>query len=278
MLNIVTKEMSEVIVTNNKLLTIRDLIHDYFTNYNSPLPSSSGFTMWSEMNEIKYYYNENLKGISGCYPIEEIVRMCVRGLYTTGHQKRVPVTAINDAVNKLVNNKFIDYFTGGKRSLLNKNKFYQKFIDFEELYETVKQLIGNTKGIGLVTIYDTARRIGHLLPEPIYPTAYVYLHYNKVNSAARSILNKKLKYREPTLSFLCTFCNMFPSISIEDFLCVYAHVFISDVRTKQDEDETVTYYKRRQWRKIKLSDFTAEEEKRREKVCIPKRWPEFSNR
>ena len=71
---------------------------------------------------------------------------------------------------------------------------------------------------------------------------------------------------------------MFPSISIEDFLCVYAHVFISDVRTKQDEDETVTYYKRRQWRKIKLSDFTAEEEKRREKVCIPKRWPEFSNR
>ena len=102
MLNIVTKEMSEVIVTNNKLLTIRDLIHDYFTNYNSPLPSSSGFTMWSEMNEIKYYYNENLKGISGCYPIEEIVRMCVRGLYTTGHQKRVPVTAINDAVNKLI--------------------------------------------------------------------------------------------------------------------------------------------------------------------------------
>lgn len=261
----------------NKKITIYDLIHFYMAHYCSPepiYPDCRG-TMWSEMNEIKDYYSQLQNG-SGPYKMKEIVRMCVRGLYTTGHQKRVKEEAISDAVDKLMKNKFRDYNRDKECRLVTGNRFYNIFVDFEELYEAVRQLIGSVNGIGYVTLYDTARRLGYLMSEPILPVAYVYLHYNNVNKAAESILNKKLKYREPSTSFVCGF-GTFPSICIEDILCIFDGVFITDVEEENDSDGTVKKCRKKNWRNIVLTDFLKEEEEKleRDKGNL-KRWQEFS--
>lgn len=260
-----------------KKLTVSDLIHFYLAHYCSPEPiySDCRGTMWSEMNEIKGYYSQLLNG-SGLYTMKEIVRMCVRGLYTTGHQKRVKEDAIDEAVEKLMTIKFRDHNRCQECRLVTGNRVYNKFVDFEELYEAVRQLIGSVNGIGYVTLYDTARRLGYLLPEPIFPVAYVYLHYNKVNKTAESILNRKLQYREPATSFVCGF-GTFPSICIEDILCIFSDVFIKDVTEKEDVDGTVERFKKNNWRNINANDFWREREnKLKECKGTLTRWPEFS--
>lgn len=264
---------------SSRKLTISDIVHHYLAHYNSSSTIGSSVTMWSEMNEIKSYYEECVKNINGHYTIKEIVRMCVKGLYI-GHQRRVKQDAIANAVDNIMTGKFTDFFKNKKVSLVNGNKFHNKFVDFEELYEAVKQLIGSISGIGFVTIYDTARRIGYLLKEPIFPIAYVYLHYNKVNAAARSIFRRKFEYREPTITFACEF-KCLPSICIENLLCIYAHVFI-EVSDEEAAEEAGTALKfpKRNWRSRNLSDFWEEEEDRRG-ICLKNkaiRWPEFSKR
>lgn len=262
-----------------KKLTIKDIIDHYLAHYCDPMPNgTNGFvTMWSEMNEIKSYYKECVSNQPGCYSFEKVIWMCVRGLYTTGHQKRVDGQAINDAVTNLMTGKFADFRNGKNCSLVNKTTrtFYKHFIDFEELYYAVLQLIGNVQGIGYVTLYDTARRIGYLLDQPIYPVAYVYLHYNCVNKAAQSILRKKLAFREPATSFLCEFCA-FPSICIEDILCIFSDVFIKVFNFKDDSDETITKSVNNNWRNMPLKDFLEKEDERLKPRQSPQRWPEFS--
>lgn len=258
-------------------LSISDLIHFYLAHYCSPEPLCSDFrgTMWSEMNEIKGYYSQ-LQNRSGPYTMKDIVRMCVRGLYTTGHQKRVKEDAISEAVDKLMTNKIRDHNRGQEYRLVTRNRVYNKFVDFEELYEAVRQLIGGVNGIGYVTLYDTARRLGYLLSDPIFPVAYVYLHYNKVNKAAESILNRKLQYRETATSFVCEF-GTFPSICIEDILCIFDDVLIKDVEEKDDVDGTVERFKKNNWRNINANDFWREKEKElKNNRGILTRWPEFS--
>ena len=262
----------------NRKLSISDFIHFYLSYHCSPVPDSPGCrgSMWSEMNEIKGYYCQLLNG-SGLYTMKEIVRMCVRGLYKTGHQKRVKEDAIDEAVEKLMTNKFRDHNRGLNCRLVSGNRVYNKFVDFEELYEAVRQLIGSVNGIGYVTLYDTARRLGYLLPEPIFPVAYVYLHYNKVNKAAESILNRRLQYREPATSFVCEF-GTFPSICIEDILCIFNGVLIKDVKEKEDVDGTVETFKKNNWRNINANDFWREkEEDWKNNRGILTRWSEFSN-
>lgn len=261
----------------SRKLTIMDIVHYYLAHNNGS--NNVEVTMWSEMNEIKNYYNECINKVTGHYTITEILRMCVRGLYTIGHQKRLSVDAINEAVDNIIKGKFVDHFSGKRIPLVSRGHFYRKFIDFEELYEAVKQLIGNVNGIGYVTIYDTARRIGYLLSEPIFPIAYVYLHYNKVNAAASAIYNRKLNYREPTLTFACEF-KCLPSICIEDLLCIYSHVFIDVVNEDSDVDGTVKKFSKTNWRNKKLSDFWKEEETKKENLPKnkPHRWSEFSKR
>lgn len=264
---------------DSRKLTIMDIVHYYIAHDNSSNAVKYRITMWSEMNEIKAYYDECVNNVSGHYTIEEIVRMCVRGLYTTGHQKRVKEDSIKKAVSNIMKGEFTDYLNGKKIQLVKGKKFYSKFVDFEELYEAVRQLIGNVNGIGFVTIYDTARRIGYLLNEPIFPIAYVYLHYNKVNAAASSIYNRKFKYREPSLTFACEF-KCLPSICIEDLLCVYAHVFIDKVIEETDEDGTVKKFAKTNWKNKRLSDFWKEENVKRENSYnnMSQRWKEFSKR
>ena len=265
-------------IVMERKLTIKDVMDYYHAHYANSMPNGSNgiVTMWSEMNEIKSYYKGCVSNQSGCYSFDEVIRMCVRGLYTTGHQKRVDGQAINMAVSNLMTGKFTDFRTGKNCSLVNKRtiSFYKHFVDFEELYDAVLQLIGNITGIGYVTLYDTARRIGYLLDQPIYPVAYVYLHYNCVNKAAQSILRRRLAYREPATSFLCEFCA-FPSICIEDILCIFSDVFIKVFNFKDDSDETITKSVNNNWRNMPLKDFLEKEDERLKPRQSPQRWPEF---
>lgn len=267
-------------IVRKRNLTIDDIIQHYLVTVGSIFcpktlaMSSTSPTMWSEMNEIKKYYQDCLLGKSPCYTMKDIVRMCVRGLYSTGHQRRVKVNAIDDAVDSLYKENWIFQSNMSGRILTSSKRFNNKFSDFEELYSAVRQIIGGISGIGFVTIYDTARRIGHLLSNPIYPEAYVYLHHNKVNKAACSILNKsKLNYREPSLVFCCPFGKL-PSIYIEDLLCVYSDIFVEITVTENDSDETVKKSKAKRWQDMSLDDFI---NKMGGKAIKAMRWPEFSS-
>ena len=253
-------------------LTINDVIHFYLSHYCDSFSTSTCATMWSEMNEIKDYYLNALNG-SKKYSIQQIIKMCIIGLYSNGHQKRLDKESINKAVD-IIENTIIIVISKKKYTLfdaIRKNKL--KIIDFEELYEIIKNLIGGISGIGYVTIYDTARRIGHILNEPIYPQAYVYLHYNKVNFAARSILNRDLKYREPSILFYNDF-GTFPSICIEDILCIFSGTFVKILSSASDNDGTVKQSKKNNWKYQLLDEFIKVETDRYKRRSAT-RWQEF---
>ena len=258
-----------------KKLTINDVIHFYLSHYCNSKEINGLATMWSEMNDIKEYYEETSNPSKAHYSVDQIVRMCVIGLYSTGHQKRLSKDSVDEAVRKILDEAIIPV-DKKKYTLfhaIRKTSFHLN--DFEELYEYVKELIGGVTGIGYVTIYDTARRIGHLLKEPIYPSAYVYLHYNKVNSAARSILPfNKLGYREPSTLFMCDF-GTFPSICIEDLLCVFSDVFVNVKQTRDDAEETVQTFNKKNWRNKSLSEFVLEQSTKYKNAPKAKRWSEF---
>lgn len=271
--------VSGTVRSAKRKLTVWDVIHYYLAHYCSPVPIMAGCkaTMWSEMNEIQKYYQECVEKSPDCYTMRDIVGMCVRGLYTTGHQKRVKAEAISEAVDKLMRGKFHDNKSGKDISLIKGKKIYDKFLDFEELYDAVRQIIGNVNGLGYVTLYDTARRLDHLLVAPIYPCAYVYIHYNKVNRAARSIIKKELGYREPANSFVADF-GIFPSIVIEDILCVFSDVFVSCVVKKDDADETVIKSKNSNWRQMPLSVFLNKMDAQLQSKGDLNRWDDFKRR
>lgn len=257
-------------------LTLDDIIQYYLINGGSECCTDNPHraTMFSEMNEIKEHYADLIEGRSSKYSMKDIIRMCVRGLYSSWHQRRVKEAAIDEAVENIMGQKFIINLTHNAK-LVNGRYFYKRFLDFEELYEAVKQLIGGVNGIGLVTIYDTARRIGHLLSNPIYPYAYVYLHYNCVNKSAESVLKKKhLRYREPAQIFIAEFGTL-PSIYIEDILCTYSDVFINVVKQGSDADGTIYKHTNKNWRSKTLRDFLNEQKEKQKKYTFPKRWKEF---
>ncbi|MBR3433783.1 MAG: hypothetical protein IKH05_09625 [Bacteroidaceae bacterium] len=210
----------------DRKLTINDFIYAYFTYYcngkiQSSLYQSPG--MMGEMNEIKEDYNN----ISGTWSngtiitIEMVLRKCVRGVSSRGHQYCISSSAIGKAVNNLLSGTFIK--NGNVLPFVKGNTISEDFENFEELYDAVNNLINNP-GIGKVTIYDTARRIGHILDTPIYPQKYVYLPAKKVKNAASFIVGKEVENIEPLSLFYPHFGTLPPTF-IEDILCVFSHWF-----------------------------------------------------
>lgn len=170
-------------------------------------------SMVEEMNEIRKLYNTSGR------KIKDVLTKCVCNRH--GHQYCIPEDAVKDAVDKLLKSRFCSDSLI-EVPLVNKGKFTNKFKDFEELYDFIRSVIGNVKGIGLLTIYDTARRIGHLLDTPVYPKEYIYLAAG-AKTGAENLLNLKrnsLKFREPTKIFFPYFGTL-PSAFIEDILCIF---------------------------------------------------------
>lgn len=121
------------------------------------------------------------------------------------HQRRVSNAAINQLLRRL-----------NSHGIENKRYYY-----FEDLYDDVRRLVTNPliSGIGDLTIYDTARRIGHVLDLPVYPERYVYLARG-AKEGAKKLLGRNVNYVEPVDVFKPYFGGL-PSICIEDFLCIF---------------------------------------------------------
>lgn len=200
-------------------MTTFDLIDHYQFEYISTLhhtKSACGCcSMVEEMNAIRLLYGKK--------PIKDVIRECVCNRH--GHQYCIPDTAVDDAVNALMDSMFVRAdmiatpFASG-------DKISEVFEDFEELYDFISLVISGIPGIGPLTVYDTAKRIGHLFEIPIYPKLYVYLASGAMDGAKALLKTKDLRFREPIYKF-APFFGTFPSIFIEDMLCIYKKVFVN---------------------------------------------------
>jgi len=131
---------------------------------------------------------------------QDILKKCVKG----AHQYCIANIAIDAAVNALDNAKVL----------------HTRYADFEDLYDSVRKLIGGIKCIGDLTVYDTALRIGFISDPVVLPREYVYLARGAMDGAVKLFGNNTpLKFREPARMFAPYFGNM-SSHFIEDFLCV----------------------------------------------------------
>ena len=217
-------------------MTTFDLIDVYLFDYISTahrkeLKGECGCcSMVEEMNIIRVIY------LTPGNDIKEVIKKCVCNRH--GHQYCIPGEAVEKAVKELMKSK-----TYSGSPFVNKGKFVAKFIDFEELYEFIKSIIGGISGIGPLTIYDTARRIGHLFDTPIYPKEYVYLAAGAKEGAAVLLNRNKnsLKDREPK-ELLSPFFGTLPSAFVEDLLCIFKGVMknldrksINQVRLSADK-------------------------------------------
>lgn len=172
----------------------------------------SALTMIEEMNRIKRLYQSE-------EPVRDVLRECV--CVRHGHQYCISERAVEEAVERLLVGECL-LGNLGRHSLINKKgKILSTFIDFEELYECIKQMIGGIHGIGPLTVYDTAKRIGHIVDTPVYPRQYVYLFAGAADGAKGLFPDEMLSYREPVSRFEPYFGTL-PSLFIEDILCVFA--------------------------------------------------------
>lgn len=200
-------------------MTTFDLIDHYQFEYISTLHRDNidincgCCSMVEEMNAIKVLYGKD--------PIRDVIEKCVCNRH--GHQYCIPPTAVGNAVNALMDSKFVRADMKAK-SFINRNKISEVFKDFEELYDFISLVISGIPSIGPLTVYDTAKRIGHLFSTPIYPKSYVYLAAGAKNGAEALLKKKGLRFREPIQLFEPSF-GSFPSIFIEDILCIYEPLF-----------------------------------------------------
>lgn len=194
-------------------MTTYDLIDiyqfDFVSSINKGDPKKYQ-TMVEEMNEIRDKY------INGA-AIDDVLRSCV--CVRHGHQYCISDVSILEARERLRKASV------KRKPFVKANKLNEVFADFEELYDFVNSVIGGVSGIGPLTVYDTAKRIGHLFEKPIYPKAYVYLSAG-AEKGAKALLNRKsLSFREPTIVFE-PFFGTLPSVFVEDILCIFKNQFL----------------------------------------------------
>jgi len=117
-----------------------------------------------------------------------------------GHQRRIPESVLRQS----------------ERALLDSASALQSASTFEELHSVISSVIGGIAGIGELTVYDTALRIGAKLKlEP----AVVFLHAGTRIGARALGLNASQEFI-PRKSFPREFEPLSPA-EIEDVLCIY---------------------------------------------------------
>lgn len=112
-----------------------------------------------------------------------------------------------------------------------------RFTNFEHLYDVIRAIfLVNKHTSSVLTIYDTALRIGYNHKEQILPSKYVYLYGNdQIGPKGGAIalygqqwvaehLDKDHLHRIETKWFMDKFPNL-PSWEIESILCIYANCF-----------------------------------------------------
>ena len=147
---------------------------------------------WNELNRVLNYTFAKPSDEEG------ILHKCVKG----AHQYCISKAAINNAVKNLKKARILS----------------TKYNNFEVLYDDVRNAIANIKGIGDLTVYDTALRLGFIMFPIVLPNEYIYLARG-AKRGAEKLLGKAVHYREHISIFMPYFGNLSPHF-IEDFLCV----------------------------------------------------------
>lgn len=135
------------------------------------------------------------------------------------HQRLVGRARLEQVYNRLKEcgfNENSELFVDGEK---------HQFADFEELYDTIRRFLTEQSsepvhGIGLLTFYDIATRIGYHQTPKIRPEKFVYLHSGTMTGAVK-LLRRGLKWREPISIFADTpFANTLTAWQLEDYLCM----------------------------------------------------------
>ncbi|HNN82507.1 MAG TPA: hypothetical protein PKL30_26765 [Leptospiraceae bacterium] len=137
--------------------------------------------------------------------LEDVVNNASLGKLSNGkkdlHARRIPLNLLRQA----------------NKRLMKKVPDLKKCKNFEELFLEVEKSIVDIKGIGKLTIYDIALKIG--LFNKIFPE-FVYLHSGALAGAKKIFKDrkgiKKLKREEFPLEMQELSCG-----DIENFLCIY---------------------------------------------------------
>jgi hypothetical protein len=117
------------------------------------------------------------------------------------HQYRIPRGALEES----------------RRRLIDNIELLKRATTFDELIELVEQLSGSIHGIGQLTVYDTALRIGARLG--LEPTR-VYLHAG-TRDGAKALLGCNGKVATLDVSELPTPLRNLRAREVEDLLCLY---------------------------------------------------------
>lgn len=121
--------------------------------------------------------------------------------------------------------------------------YFNRPLDFEDLYRRVKNAIYPISGIGLLVVYDIALRIGCSFCPKIIPQKYVYIHghgsADKVFLSAKALLCPNIKsLLDPEdridVAQLQPFFPFYSAMEIEDLLCIYHDLIVNNGRFDPD--------------------------------------------
>ena len=121
------------------------------------------------------------------------------------HQNRIPVNVLKEFETELI----------------KKEKNISAARNFKELHDIIEEIGRKHKGIGPLTIYDTAQRYGE--QNDVYPEE-VYLHAGtKVGALNAGLIKKYSREKTLTMSEVLqkhNWLNGLTAHNVEDFLCV----------------------------------------------------------
>lgn len=187
------------------MATINDIIKAYY------LHRSQG--MMNELNNLHKKYH-------GMIIINQLM---AKDIFEGTHQERlIYEPKINYAVTFRTTCQRLQ-----KSSLLTNN-----YANFEDLYNDVENMLFNgnnkIKGIGKLTVYDIALRIGYVKNVQILPKDKIYLYagaYQGANNLFQcnpSLFNvTSIKPGCYNMSIFNTPLSQMPSMFLEDMFCVY---------------------------------------------------------
>lgn len=112
---------------------------------------------------------------------------------------------------------------------MGKNRNFQKFGNFEELYDYVKEHILEKKSVGAMMVYDVALYLG----ERMEPQEYVYVHGRLIDTARHLFKLMNLPWQEVLRGHcICISCfeplgiasldKQYAARAIEEWLCFEA--------------------------------------------------------
>jgi len=137
--------------------------------------------------------------------LEKVIEIAALARMPSGkrysHQRRIPEIVLEQARDRL----------------LTVSGDLQKSTSFQELFDIVERTIGDIQGIGELTVYDTAYRIGiYLKLEP----KEIYLHAGTRKGAKAIGIDTKKREFLSVKQLPIPFAALRPA-EIEDCLCIY---------------------------------------------------------